>query len=360
MKSSTSNKARIKDIARLAGVSIGTVDRVIHNRGEVAEETQQKVRRILQETNYSPNLMAQVLKSKKKFSLVTLLPEPSEDNSFWKKHPEGTRKALEELGHFPLSLTEVNFDMQSEKDFQKKSEYVLSLHPDGVILAPIFKKESTAFSRKLEEENIPLVFIDGFLEKASYLAYIGENIFSSGRVAGQLLDILTPPGSDILVVTIARNISNVHHLDTRTQGCLSYFEGEAGSGKRRITLNISDPSPKSISLAMDRTLGENPAIASAFLTGSRSYLLARYLENRGENRISIVGYDLLDENIGPLKKGIIRFLINQRPDEQTYKAVKKLFEFLSMKKVPEKVEYLPVDIVTKENVDFYIQKQNKE
>jgi len=62
----------------MAGVSIGTVDRVIHNRGEVAEETKLKVQKILEETNYSPNVMAQVLKSKRRFHLVSLLPTPSE------------------------------------------------------------------------------------------------------------------------------------------------------------------------------------------------------------------------------------------------------------------------------------------
>ena len=56
----TREKTRIKDIARLAGVSIGTVDRVLHERGEVAEKTREKVKQILKETNYSPNVMAQV------------------------------------------------------------------------------------------------------------------------------------------------------------------------------------------------------------------------------------------------------------------------------------------------------------
>src|SRR5664280_334399 len=90
-------KSRIKDIAKIAGVSIGTVDRVIHNRGEVAEKTRLKVERILKDTNYSPNLMAQVLKSKKRFHLVSLLPTPSEDNSFWKKHSLGIARAIDEL-----------------------------------------------------------------------------------------------------------------------------------------------------------------------------------------------------------------------------------------------------------------------
>ena len=70
----------------MAGVSIGTIDRVIHNRGEVAEKTRVKVQQYLKETNYSPNVMAQALKSKKRFHLVSLLPESSQENSFWKKH----------------------------------------------------------------------------------------------------------------------------------------------------------------------------------------------------------------------------------------------------------------------------------
>ena len=74
-------KSRIKDIARIAGVSIGTVDRVIHNRGEVAEKTRLKVERILKDTNYSPNVMAQVLKSKRRFQERGSDHLPSPDDS---------------------------------------------------------------------------------------------------------------------------------------------------------------------------------------------------------------------------------------------------------------------------------------
>jgi LacI family transcriptional regulator len=105
---------------------------------------------------------------------------------------------------------------------------------------------------------------------------------------------------------------------------------------------------------LDIAFRDNPGIASIFLTGSRSFLLAKYLDNKELNYINLVGYDLLDENIEQLRSGIIRFLINQRPDEQAYKAVRKLIDYLSRHKLPDKIEYLPVDIVTSENVDFFI------
>jgi len=349
-----SKKIRIKDIAKLAGVSIGTVDRVINDRGEVAEKTRLKVQRILKETSYSPNVMAQVLKSKKRFHLVSLLPSPSEDNSFWNKHPLGMIRAIEELDPFPVTLSQVTFDMQSEDDFQKKAGIVFDLKPDGVLLAPIFKSESISFCSRLIKEKVPFVFIDGFIENTDFLAYVGEDIYQSGRVAGQLIDLVTPENRDILVVTIARNIRNVHHLSNRTEGFMSYFRRPGKNKGKKIIINIPDPSSVVVKTAIDKAFVENPGIGSIFITGSRSYLIATYLEKKGLKSINLIGYDLLDSNVRFLKSGTTRFLIGQRPEEQTYKGIKKLFEYLSLHKIPERIEYLPVDIVTSENVDFFL------
>jgi LacI family transcriptional regulator len=349
----SSKKARIKDIANLAGVSIGTVDRVLHNRGEVSEKTRQKVQRILEETNYSPNVMAQVLKLKKHLHLVSLLPDPTKENSFWIKHTLGMNRAIEELDLFHVTLSQITFDMQNEEDFQAKTDAVLNLKPDGVLMAPIFKSESIAFCSSLNKAKTPFVFIDGFIEDTDFLAYIGEDIYQSGRVAGQLLNMVTPSKSDILVVNIAKNLQNVQHLNKRTQGFLNYFENSGSNKGNKINLNIPDPSSESVEIEIDRALEKYPHTGSIFISGSKSYLIASYLEKRGLNSINLIGYDLLDMNVKYLRLGVINFLLGQRPEEQTYRGIKKLFEFLSFNKVPEKIEYLPVDIVTSENVGFF-------
>jgi LacI family transcriptional regulator len=71
---STRLKIRIKDIAKRAQVSVGTVDRVLHNRGEVSEETRTLVNNIINELEYKPNLIASSLASKKPFQIGVLLP----------------------------------------------------------------------------------------------------------------------------------------------------------------------------------------------------------------------------------------------------------------------------------------------
>jgi DNA-binding LacI/PurR family transcriptional regulator len=68
-------RIRIKDIARLADVSVGTVDRVIHSRSGVSEASKKRVEEILKQLDYQPNMYASALASNKKYTFICLLPE---------------------------------------------------------------------------------------------------------------------------------------------------------------------------------------------------------------------------------------------------------------------------------------------
>ena len=85
-------KIRIKDIASLAGVSEGTVDRVLHKRGDVSAKSQEAVKKVLEEMNYTPNLFARSLASKKQYRFVSIIPEylPEE---YWERVDKGFDKA---------------------------------------------------------------------------------------------------------------------------------------------------------------------------------------------------------------------------------------------------------------------------
>ncbi|WP_373789885.1 LacI family DNA-binding transcriptional regulator, partial [Bacteroides heparinolyticus] len=64
----------IKDIARMAGVSAGTVDRVLHNRGDVSHASMEKVQKVLDEIDYQPNVFAIGLAAKKRYRIVCIIP----------------------------------------------------------------------------------------------------------------------------------------------------------------------------------------------------------------------------------------------------------------------------------------------
>ncbi len=347
-------KARIKDIAVRAGVSIGTVDRVLHERGEVSERTRERVLKVIKELEYSPNFIAKTLKTTRKLHLVSLLPEPDDDNAFWIKHSTGLQKAMNELDPFPVRLSMITYDMLSEKNFLDKSASIIKMNPDGVILAPLFKTESTDFCNRLSKRHIPYVFLDGYIKEVPFLSYTGENIFQSARVAAQLTEMITPANSDILIVNLVRDLKNVQHLKIRTEGFQSYFAGQAKNRGEIINLTISNPLPEIISNEAGKILERNPGIRTIFVTSSKSFKIADFILAQGIESINILGYDLLERNIEHLKTGTIKFLIGQRPEEQAYKSIRKLFDSISLNRLPVKMEYLPVDIVTSENVDFFL------
>ncbi|MBN2165173.1 MAG: substrate-binding domain-containing protein [Marinilabiliaceae bacterium] len=346
-------RARIKDIASIAGVSIGTVDRVLHNRGEVAEDTRSKVLQIAKELEYSPNLMARALKTKQNYKLVILLPLASPETSFWYKHYQGFEKVKKEIAPFQVSLEYVSFDIQNEVDFRIKTAKVISMSPDGVVFAPIFKKESMLFCNELHKLQLPYLFIDSYIDDSGALSYIGEDAYQSGRIAAQLIDYGTNASKDILIVNVAKDLDNRLHLGNRTQGFLSYFMDVGHNSGLKISIEIQQLDYESIKITLDKVVQGNPNIGAVFITSSKAYIIARYFEDTKNRNVNIVGYDIVDKNTKYLRTGYIRFLLGQRPAEQVEIAVRKLYDYLALGKVPNQKEYLPVDVVTPENITYF-------
>ena len=88
-----SERIRIKDIAIKAGVSVGTVDRVIHGRSGVSESSKKKVEEILKQMNYQPNMYASALASNKKYNLACILPTHTNED-YWIDVEAGMNHAI--------------------------------------------------------------------------------------------------------------------------------------------------------------------------------------------------------------------------------------------------------------------------
>src|ERR1700761_9215448 len=138
---SQNSVVRIKDIALKANVSTGTVDRVIHNRGRVAEDVKDRVLKIIKELNYEPNLMARMLKSKKEYHFAALFPDHSYD-AFWAAPKSGIEKAEQDFKQYNVFVEQYVFDPQDVQDYVKKADELTQNKPDGILLSPIYYKET--------------------------------------------------------------------------------------------------------------------------------------------------------------------------------------------------------------------------
>jgi len=236
-------KIRIKDIAKLANVSVGTVDRVLHNRVEVSEKTRKKVMDIIDELNFRPNLLAQRLASDKIYKLAILIPKFSGNNVYWEGPLEGIQKAMNEIGKYGVVLESFFFDLKDENSFRKESLNTIFSNPDGILIAPTFEHETREFAKKCDQRKIPYVFIDTYLSGENNLSYFGQDSFQSGYLAGKLIYYNLKKHSEILVLNFASALKNYPHFREREKGIKQFLQDQSFKGKI-TTRNIAPDQEK--------------------------------------------------------------------------------------------------------------------
>ena len=99
----------------------------------------------------------------------------------------------------------------------------------------------------------------------------------------------------------------------------------------------------------------HPKAVLGAVFNSRVYQVAGYLQETGHHLEGLVGYDLLHKNVEYLKSGEVNYLIGQRPGLQGYCGVKALCDHVVFKRPVTGVKYMPIDILMKENINFYFE-----
>lgn len=351
---------RIKDIAKMAGVSVGTVDRVLHNRGNVSDEAEQKVKKVLKKTSYTPDPIAQSLGSKKDFEIVALMPHPKQDE-YWALSDAGITHAKKEWDPYDINIKVEAFDLNDPASFDRASQHVLDSKPDAVLTAPVYFDKSLHFFKNLQSAKIPFILIntqiDKQIKKFNPLCIIGQNLYQSGRVAAELMHITMRKPEKLAVMHIHENIDNAMHLKEKERGFRAYYneltnwEGEIHSF---LIVDNDDPFESQISNCIDKTDLDGIFVP----TSSGTFRTARAMRNHGSENIALIGYDLLEQNIRFLEAGTINFLINQDPRYQALQGLRYLANHLLLKLEVPSSDLLPLEIITRQNYHSFLKRKN--
>lgn len=342
---------RIKDIARLAGVSVGTVDRVLHNRGRVSPDALRKVKEVMGQIDYKPNLIARTLGSNKNFKLAALLPDPKAD-PYWNLANDGILQAQEEWAQYGVQIDLFLFDLLDKTSFAKTAELVLESGADGLLVAPIFYHESLPLFEQFHAIELPFVLFNTNIPEVNPLSFIGQNLYQSGRVGAELMLMGQHEGGTLAVLHIDEDIHDSVHLLEKERGFRDFFADKTSLPFNIIdfNLNVKD---NSFNNKLD-TLLKDPVLRGIFVSTSKGTAEAAYrLELKGKGNIRLIGYDMLDENLKYLRRGIIDFLINQNPKRQASLGISHLVNNLLFKKVPPGTDLFPLEIISQENLESY-------
>lgn len=350
-------RIRIKDIAEKAGVSTGTVDRVLHERGNVSPIAKQKVEAALKELDYEPNIIASTLAYNRTLQITALLPDPSTD-IYWSYPLKGVQKAAQTYQHFGVQVQPLFFDHFDPKSFLEVGRQILEDKPDALLFPPVFQKEANELLSALGDSDITVSFINTDVEGRQVLSYVGQDSYQSGVLAGKLLNIGYTSPQKTLVLHLGKETKNAKHLIDKERGIKDYFAREFDGEAPVIGAHFEAfDDKKALKTFFLDLLSQNKDISGVFITNSRAYKLINALDGALNNQLRMVGFDLLPENLAFLKQQKISFLINQNPAQQGFLGVTNIVNKLIYKKEVARIQHLPLDIVVTENSSYYLDRE---
>jgi len=348
------NKVTINDVARAAGVSKGTVDRVLHNRGEVSAKSKETVLRVVEELGFRPNLYASLLASQKNIRIQCIIPEYF-TGEFWSLTDKGIQDAAELVSRYGVEVEPVKYDQYDLSSFRAVCEKVLSDPPAGVVIAPMFGEETSRFVRELSALGIPYVYIDSKLDDDDYLAYFGMPMYQSGYLCADILTDGRKVPDDVYVVRIARDKEGLSDPTAdRRNGFVDYMaEHHPGTGVINV---IIDPKNRyAIDKVLDSTFAGCEGEKYIVMFNSRVHLVADYIRRKGLENCRVVGFDVLEKNLAALREGTVQLLIAQHTDSQTVAAVNALVDHILLgKPVAKRDNFTQMDILNRYNCDYYL------
>lgn len=341
----------IKDIARLAGVSAGTVDRVLHQRGNVSESKRRQVQKVLDKIEYQPNVFAIGLAAKRPYRFVCLIPGHKEGD-YWEAVIRGIQRAATEFNPFNVGVEYLYYDHADLISYQACCRQLLDNPADGVLIAPNFQEETCKLTEELDLKKIPYVLIDVNIERTHSICYIGQDSHVSGYIAAKLLLQSWEPGEEVaLFLSGNRSCASEVQMQRRLEGFMSYLD-EQGLQVPVHEVVLQPDATETNQATLEAFFTAHPQAVRGVVFNSRVYQVASYLRLQGRRLKGLVGYDLLERNIDYLQSGEADWLIGQRPALQGYCGVTALCHHVVFKKpVPEK-QYMPIDVLMKENIAY--------
>lgn len=350
-------RIRIKDIARLANVSVGTVDRVLHGRPGVSQNSRERVENILEELDYKPNMYASALASNKKYHYLCLLPQHKE-GSYWCDIEKGIKHAGVTFSDFHISIDILYYDPYDYVTFEECGRKIIEAIPDGVMMAPTLPSVTIEFVDKLNIKEIPYVFVDSYIPNLNPLAFFGQNSVQSGYFAGSMLMLLAREEHEVVVFRhIYGGRIGSNQQKNREIGFRKYMhEHYPDCCILELDVDIKKGAEEELKQFED-FFAKHPNVKSGVTFNSQVYILGEYIESKHNSHFNLVGYDLLERNVDCLRKGVVSFLIAQQPFFQGYNSILSLCRHLILRKGIKQINYMPIDLLSAENIDYYLEAQ---
>ncbi len=336
----------IQQIADAVGVSRGTVDRALNNRGRINPEIEEKIKKIAKEMGY---VKKERRKRKQtdtiKIGVITQLAS----SPFMVEVNRGIARAKDEIQYrgVEVILKESNY-VDEEEQLQAIQE-LLELGIQGLAIMPVeCERVRMKLNEVIEQEGIPVVTFNSDIVGTKRCCFVGMDNRKSGRTAVGLFGMLMNGSGKILVIT--GYFSN--HVDNqRVDGFIEEMKSSYPQ-MEIVGVHGSFDETQEVEKIIERVLKDTAGIEGILVvSGGQTGVKKAFESLKLEQRPYVIIYDQTPENEQLLREDIVDFLIDQNGYIQGYRPPHILADILLKgEKVEEEYLFTDINIKTKYNL----------
>lgn len=351
-------RATIKDIASLAGVSLGTVHLALNNKPGVSAATRDRICTLAREMDYHPNIVAASLK-RKTLRLAACFPGVDEDNRFY--YPQlwnGLRAYVETLYDYNINCQEFSYpeNWKEERLTGAKSralKELTALLESGELDGLVIQGNSCPYTeeqlRRYVENGLALALVDTDIPESGRLCCVAADYDSIGRTMAEQVSGRIPSCGSILLCA-GKMAYPSHRLIEKGFDDYLRENHHRNLVYKEHSNQIDEESYQNILAYINR-----PDVAAACCVSSRSsVMLGRALEESGRaGELVAVGSDLFVENKEFLRRGTFHNLVQKNPYAQSFLATKFLMDYLLRDILPDELFVVGSQMIFRSNMALY-------
>jgi len=322
----------LKDVAKLANVSIGTVDRVLHNRGRVSLKNIERVNAAVKKLNYKPSQIARALVAKKSKIKIGLV-YPLVESEFWSEINTGIQRAGNELLPFGVELVIDHYSSYSLDEQMASINKMVKLGVNGLVFTPSGKD---AYLEKLCK-TLPVATVIDDIELKGEAFHIGPDDRRIGRLGAKLTALFIQSKGNIAVLCPSYTTSGMH---VRVQGFVEKIRENYPNIRIADTRLIHGAGEKDYYInAYTQTLDvikNTPDLRAIYISNGLTEWVAKAVDDSEKTgQITVIGHEYTSGVKHFLETGCIGATIYQNPSQQFYLAVKLLYEIITGNHIPD-------------------------
>jgi len=336
----------VRDIARLANVSPGTVDRALHGRKGITEETRKRILAIAESMGYSPDLAARAL-SVGRAPVQVGVSLPREIHFYFDQLLAGIQR---EAGRLERLGVEVRYSPTERlgRDEADKAKALLERPVDALILAPGDPEALTPVIDEAESRGVPVICVDTDAPRSKRSTIVCVNPDICGNLAAELMAGFLPPASAVAVFT---GMLAVEDHARKTEGFRKMFEDISGGCVQVIEAHEDEEEAFQKCFAL---LTGPETVAGIYVNTVNCLPVCRAIGAAGlGGKVKLITTDLFRDMVPFFQKRVIAASIHGRPYAQGEMALRLIVDHLVNGSALPPAHFLLPHIVMRSNLPLF-------